>query len=110
MPESTPAPTSTSPSITRDEVAHLAHLARIDLTGEELDQLAPQLSVILESVAKVKAVAADDIAPTSHAVPLRNVFRADEVRPSLPPEEVLAGAPEVDQQRFSVPRILGEEA
>src|ERR687894_466541 len=96
-------------TITRDEVAHLAHLARIDLSDAELDHLAPQLAVILESVVSVSTVAADDIQPTSHAVPLRNVFRPDEPRPGLTPEEALAAAPAVEQQRFSVPRILGEE-
>ena len=98
------------PTITRDDVAKLAGLARIDLTDAELDHLAPQLAVILESVAAVSAVAADDIPPSSHALPLENVFRADENTPCLSPEEALAGAPEVEQQRFSVPRILGEEA
>ena len=98
------------PAITRDEVAHLAHLARIDLSDAELDHLAPQLAVILEAVASVSTVAADDIPPTSHAVPLTNVFRTDEVRPCLRSEDVLAGAPEVEDQRFRVPRILGEEA
>ncbi len=96
--------------ITRDEVAHLAHLARIDLTDAELDHLAPQLAVILDAVAKVGEVAADDIPPTSHAVPLTNVFRDDVPRPGLSAEDALAGAPDVDQQRFRVPRILGEEA
>ena len=99
-----------SPSISRDEVAHLANLARIDLTDAELDHLAPQLSVILESVASLSEVAAGDIPPTSHALPLTNVFREDVVTPSLTPEQALSGAPEVEQQRFSVPRILGEEA
>ena len=98
------------PAITREEVAHLAHLARIDLTDAELDHLAPQLSVILEAVASVSTVAAEDIPPTSHAVPLTNVFRTDEERPCLTPEDALAGAPEVEEQRFRVPRILGEEA
>ena len=98
------------PEISRDEVAHLANLARIDLYDAELDHLAPQLSVILESVASISEVAADDIPPTSHALPLTNVFREDVVRPSLTPEQALSGAPAVDQQRFSVPRILGEEA
>ncbi len=96
--------------ISRDDVAHLANLARIDLTEDELERLAPQLSVILESVATVAQVAANDIPPMSHAVPLSNVFRPDEVRPSLTPEQALAAAPQVDQQRFAVPRILGEEA
>ncbi len=107
-PSSEEAPVQ--PSITRDEVAHLARLARIDLTDAELDHLAPQLSVILDSVAAVSAVAVHDIPPTSHAVPLRNVFRPDEVRPSLSPEAALAAAPAVEQQRFSVPRILDDEA
>ena len=98
------------PEISRDDVARLAKLARIDLTDAELDHLAPQLAVILESVAKVSEVADADVPPTSHAVPLTNVYRADEVRPGLTPEEALAAAPEVDQQRFAVPRILGEEA
>jgi aspartyl-tRNA(Asn)/glutamyl-tRNA(Gln) amidotransferase subunit C len=97
------------PEITRDEVAHLADLARIDLDDAELDHLAPQLSVILESVASINGVAGDDVPPTSHALPLTNVFRDDVVTPGLTAEQALAGAPEVDQQRFSVPRILGDE-
>jgi aspartyl-tRNA(Asn)/glutamyl-tRNA(Gln) amidotransferase subunit C len=97
------------PEITRDEVAHLADLARIDLDDAELDHLAPQLSVILEAVASINGVAGDDVSPTSHALPLTNVFRDDVVTPGLTAEQALAGAPEVDQQRFSVPRILGDE-
>lgn len=99
-----------TPAITREEVAHLAHLARIDLTDAELDHLAPQLAGILDAVASVRELAAEDIPPTSHAVPLTNVFRPDELRPGLTAEEALAGAPEVEEQRFRVPRILGEEA
>ena len=68
------------PEITRDEVAHLADLARIDLSDAELDHLAPQLAVILESVASIQGVAGDDVPPTSHALPLTNVFREDVVR------------------------------
>lgn len=97
------------PEISRDEVAHLADLARIDLSDAELEQLAPQLSVILESIASISEVASDDIPPTSHALPLTNVFRDDVVTPGLSAEQALAAAPEVDQQRFSVPRILGED-
>ena len=96
-------------SLSRDEVAHLADLARIDLTEAELDHLAPQLSVILESVASINGVASDDIPPTSHALPMTNVFRDDVQRPGLTAEEALSGAPEVAQQRFKVPRILGDE-
>jgi aspartyl-tRNA(Asn)/glutamyl-tRNA(Gln) amidotransferase subunit C len=95
--------------ITRDELAHLATLARIDLTDAELDHLAPQLSVILESVASIQEVSDADVPPTSHALPLTNVFREDVVVPGLTPEEALAGAPEHEQQRFAVPRILGDE-
>jgi aspartyl-tRNA(Asn)/glutamyl-tRNA(Gln) amidotransferase subunit C len=98
------------PSLTRAEVAHLAQLARIDLSDGELDHLAGQLDVILGAVARVAEVAADDIPPTSHAVPLTNVVRPDVVRPSLTPEQALSGAPAVEDQRFRVPRILDEEA
>jgi aspartyl-tRNA(Asn)/glutamyl-tRNA(Gln) amidotransferase subunit C len=97
------------PSIARDEVAHLARLARLDLAPEELDRLAAELDVILAAVARVADVAAEDIPPTSHAVPLTNVFRDDEVRPSLPRDEVLAEAPAAEADRFRVPRILDEE-
>ena len=108
MPD-TPAGTGAPASISRHELAHLADLARIDLSEAELDHLAPQLSVILESVASINGVASDDIPPTSHALPLTNVFRDDVVRPGLTAEEALSGAPEVEQQRFKVPRILGDE-
>ena len=97
-------------ALTTEDVANLARLARIELTEAELEVLAPQLDVILESVARVSEVAAQDIPPTSHALPLTNVFREDELRPSLPRERVLAGAPAAEQMRFRVPRILGEEA
>jgi aspartyl-tRNA(Asn)/glutamyl-tRNA(Gln) amidotransferase subunit C len=97
------------PEISRDEVAHLATLARIDLDDAELDHLAPQLSVILDSVASIAGVAGDDVPPTSHPVPLTNVFREDVVRPSLSAEQALSGAPASEQQRFAVPRILGDE-
>src|SRR3954467_10557677 len=108
MPD-TPAGTGASAAISRDELAHLAALARIDLSDAELDHLAPQLSVILESVASINGVASDDIPPTSRALPMTNVFRDDVVRPGLTAEEALSGAPEVEQQRFKVPRILGDE-
>jgi aspartyl-tRNA(Asn)/glutamyl-tRNA(Gln) amidotransferase subunit C len=97
------------PSITRAEAAHLARLARLALSDEELDQLAAQLDVIITAVARVSEVADAEVPPTSHAVPLTNVFRPDEVRPSLTPDQVLAAAPAAEQQRFRVPRILDEE-
>lgn len=98
------------PSLTRDEVARLAHLARIELSDDELDHLAPQLDQIVAHVAKVGEVAADDIPPTSHALPITNVVRADEVRPGLSQQAALAGAPAAENGRFRVPRILEEEA
>jgi aspartyl-tRNA(Asn)/glutamyl-tRNA(Gln) amidotransferase subunit C len=107
MPETPEHPGA--PVISREELAHLATLARIDLSDAELDHLAPQLSVILESVASISGVAGDDIPPTSHPLPLTNVFRDDVVRPGLTAEEALSGAPEVEDQRFRVPRILGDE-
>lgn len=101
---------SESGAISRDEVAHLARLARLAVTETELDTFAGQLDVILGSVARVGEVAADDIPPTSHAVPLENVFRPDELRPGLSQEQALSGAPAAEEGRFRVPRILGEEA
>ena len=91
-------------------MAHLAHLARLDLTDVELDRLAPQLQVIVESVARVGEVADSEVPATSHPLPVTNVFRNDVMRPGLTADEALAAAPAVEQQRFSVPRILGEEA
>ncbi len=96
-------------TLTRDEVAHLARLARLAVTEDELDLFAGQLDVILGSIARIGEVAAADIEPTSHAVPLQNILRPDEVRPSLPREAVLTGAPSVEDDRFRVPQILGEE-
>jgi aspartyl-tRNA(Asn)/glutamyl-tRNA(Gln) amidotransferase subunit C len=97
-------------AISRDEVAHLATLARIKLEPHELDRLAGQLDVILQSVARIGEVAADDIPPTSHALPLTNVMREDVNVPCLTPEQALSGAPAAEEQRFRVPRILTEEA
>lgn len=97
------------PGITREEVAHLARLSRLELKAEELDHFAEQLDVIIGAVARVGEIAADDIPPTSHPLPLTNVMRPDEVRPSLTPQQALAGAPAAEEQRFRVPRILGED-
>jgi len=96
-------------AISRDEVAHLANLARIELRPDELDRLSGQLEVILGSVAKVREVAGEDVPATSHPLPLINVTRPDEPRPGLTAEEALAGAPAAQDQRFRVPRILEED-
>jgi aspartyl-tRNA(Asn)/glutamyl-tRNA(Gln) amidotransferase subunit C len=108
--QTTDTQTTTGPAISRDEVAHLARLARLALREDELDHLAGQLGQIIAAVARVGEVAADDIPPTSHALALTNVLRADVVRPGLTQEDALAGAPDVEDGRFRVPRILEEEA
>jgi aspartyl-tRNA(Asn)/glutamyl-tRNA(Gln) amidotransferase subunit C len=98
------------PTISRDEVAHLARLARLAVTEDELDMFAGQLAVILESVASVSEVATEDIPPTSHSVPLTNVFREDVAAPGLTRQQALAAAPAEEDGRFRVPRILGDQA
>jgi aspartyl-tRNA(Asn)/glutamyl-tRNA(Gln) amidotransferase subunit C len=97
------------PAISRDDVAHLARLARMELTDDELDHYAEQLDVILGAVQRVSEVAATDVEPMTHPVAISNVFRVDEQRPGLTVEEALAGAPAVEDDRFRVPRILDEE-
>ena len=97
------------PEISRDEVAHLAMLARIDLSDAELDKMVGELAVILESVATVQQAPIADVEPMSHPMPIVNVTRPDVVRPSLTPQAALSGAPESEQQRFAVPRILDED-
>ena len=96
-------------AISREEVAHLARLSRLAVTEQELDQFAGQLDVILQSVARIGDVAAEDIPPTSHSVPLTNVYRDDVPQPSLTQEEALSGAPDAYEGRFRVPRILEED-
>lgn len=97
------------PNISRGEVAHLAKLAHLAVTDEELDVFAGQLDQILDAVAKVGEVAGEDVPPTSHAVPLTNVVRDDVVRPGLTQQQALSAAPAAEEGRFRVPRILGEE-
>lgn len=95
--------------ITTDQVAHLAHLARINLTREEIVKLTTELGAIVESVAKVTEVATPDVPATSHPIPLQNVFRADVVGETLTQQQALSGAPEHDGSRFKVSAILEEE-
>jgi aspartyl-tRNA(Asn)/glutamyl-tRNA(Gln) amidotransferase subunit C len=91
------------------DIEHVARLARLDLTDDEKARLREQLGAILEHAAKVSEVAADDVPPTAYAIPRSNVLRPDEVTPSLPVEEVLANAPEVEDDRFKVPKIVEVE-
>lgn len=95
--------------ITRENVVHLAQLARIDMSEAELDQLSGELAVILDSVAAVSQVAGDDVEPTSHPMPLTNVFRDDVPRGLLTQEQALAMAPDAEDGQFKVPAILDGE-
>lgn len=96
-------------AISRAEVAHLARLARLAVTDDELDVFSGQLDVILQSIARIGEVTAADIPPTSHSVPLTNILREDVVVPGLRREDALAGGPDTAEDRFRVPRILDEE-
>jgi aspartyl-tRNA(Asn)/glutamyl-tRNA(Gln) amidotransferase subunit C len=96
------------PGISRDDVAHVARLARLNLTDEELDTFTTQLAVILEHAEDVASLDTAGVPPTSHPLPLVNVLRPDVVGPSLDRAEVLAAAPAVEDDRFRVPPILGE--
>ena len=96
-------------TISRDQVAHLAMLARIDLADDERERMAGELTVILDAFATVGELKDTDVPGMSHPVPLTNVLREDVPRPGLSPQQALAGAPESEDQRFSVPRILDED-
>jgi aspartyl-tRNA(Asn)/glutamyl-tRNA(Gln) amidotransferase subunit C len=87
----------------------VARLARLALTDEERDRFGRQLALILEHAEKVGEVAAEEVPPTSHPVPRSNVYRPDQPEPSLTVEEALANAPEVEGNRFKVPRIMEAE-
>jgi len=87
------------------DIEHVAKLARLDLSGEEIARLRTQLAQILEHAARVGEVAAADVVPTASPIPRTNVYRDDVPEPSLPVDEVLRNAPERDGDRFRVPRI-----
>ena len=92
-----------------DLVRHLANLARIELTEQEVTALTNELSVIVDAVARVQEIATEDVPATSHPLPLTNVFREDVIIPSLSQEAALAAAPDADSGRFRVTAILDEE-
>jgi aspartyl-tRNA(Asn)/glutamyl-tRNA(Gln) amidotransferase subunit C len=94
--------------ISISDVSHVARLARLELTDEELSQFTEQLSAVLEHARDVEALDTAGVHPTAHPLPLVNVLRDDVVVPCLDREEVLAQAPDVESERFRVPRILGE--
>jgi aspartyl-tRNA(Asn)/glutamyl-tRNA(Gln) amidotransferase subunit C len=91
------------------DIDHVARLARLGLTPEERERLRVQLGVILDHAARVQEVAAEDVPPTAYAVPRTNVLRPDLPELCLPVEAALAGAPEVEGDRFKVPRIIEQE-
>ena len=94
--------------ITSADVAHVARLACLDLTDEEVEVYNDQLRDVLEYAAVVAALDTAGVPPTAHPLPLTNVLRDDEPRPSLDRDEVLSMAPEAEDGRFRVPRILGD--
>lgn len=93
-------------AIDRQAVDHVARLARLDLSDEERVRMQTELSHIIEHAETIQALDLDGVEPTSHAIPLRNVTRPDEVKPSLDPADALANAPAAEDGRFEVPRIL----
>jgi aspartyl-tRNA(Asn)/glutamyl-tRNA(Gln) amidotransferase subunit C len=97
-----------SSPLRREEVAHVAKLARLSLSDAELDQFTDQLGQILEHANDMSALNLDDVVATAHPFGLVNVVRKDEVRPSLDRDAVLAMAPDTEDGRFAVPRIMGE--
>jgi aspartyl-tRNA(Asn)/glutamyl-tRNA(Gln) amidotransferase subunit C len=92
--------------LTRADVEHVARLARLALTDEEIDHFTGQLAVILEHADQIAALDTADVPPTAHPLPLVNVLRADVARPGIDRDEVLAMAPAAEDHRFRVPRIL----
>lgn len=96
-------------SIDRKAVDHVARLARLDLSEDELDVMLSELQQILGHAEKIQALDLDGVEPMSHSVPMVNSMRPDEVKPSLTQAEALANAPEVEDHRFKVPRIMEDE-
>jgi aspartyl-tRNA(Asn)/glutamyl-tRNA(Gln) amidotransferase subunit C len=94
--------------ISTDDVAHVARLARLELTDDELETFTGQLDAVLDHAADVEALDVADVEPTAHPFPLANVLRPDEPGPTLDRDEVLAEAPSVEDDRFRVPPAMGE--
>lgn len=98
------------PELTRSDVEHVAHLARLGLTGAELDVLEGELNHILDQYAKLAELDTDAIPPTAQTIELENILRDDVATPSLPPEAVLGNAPVREGSFIVVPPILGGDA
>ena len=96
--------------ITRDEVVHVARLARLSLSDAEIDEFTGQLGDILEHAADIEALDVGTVEPTAHPLPMVNVLRPDELRPALDRDLLLSQAPAAEDGQFRVPPILGEES
>jgi len=102
-------PPTRPPAIGPEQVTHVARLARLELSADELDRFTGQLASVLDYAAEISELEVDDLEPMSHPLPLLNVLRDDDPQPTLDRAEVLAAAPAVEDRRFRVPRILSEE-
>lgn len=105
-PLDSPIVEDSRPSLSRADVEHVARLARLALRDDEIERLTIELGAVLDHAADVAALDLEGVPPTAHPLPLRNVLRPDEVRPTLAREEVLAAAPDAEEGCFRVPRIL----
>jgi aspartyl-tRNA(Asn)/glutamyl-tRNA(Gln) amidotransferase subunit C len=97
-----------SGKLSRDTVAHVARLARLDVTDDELERFTEQLGAVLAHADDIEKLDTAGVPPTAHPLPLENVLRDDVIEPSLDRDEVLSQAPSAEENRFRVPRILGE--
>jgi aspartyl-tRNA(Asn)/glutamyl-tRNA(Gln) amidotransferase subunit C len=95
-------------SLTRDDVKKVSLLARLELSSAEIDRMTTQLGAIVGYVEQLSELSTDDVEPMAHAVDIKNVFREDVARPSLPRNEALANAPKSDGECYNVPAVLGE--
>ena len=96
------------PKISREEVLHVAHLARVGVSDEDVERLSRQLSNILENFTALQALDTENVPPTAQSIALQNVMKPDEVRPSLPPEDVLANAPKPENDFIRIRAVLEE--
>ncbi len=91
-------------------VRHVAHLARLDITEEEVTRFAEQLSSVLRYVEQLNELDTADVPPSAHALPLSNVFRSDSIRPSWTPDRALQNAPQYNKTFFQVPKVLDQDS
>jgi aspartyl-tRNA(Asn)/glutamyl-tRNA(Gln) amidotransferase subunit C len=92
--------------LSRDDILHVAKLARLELTDDEIARFSTELTAILDYVEQLKGVDVEDVAPTSHTLPLKNVLRDDVVTPAFSPEKIMSGAPDVENNCYKVPPVI----